>query len=236
MINQKCSLVLHDLYSYDVVSCFPTVLGKQFYDFGEIDLDNKQERSIFLGKQQKDNQGLSQFLIKSAESLVKFYLEENNLTDDEIITTQRDGFIVTKLLDNDDEYIEMKLREFIDFMVISVDREKFLYTEGEDIIVKGMPYFYDGLLVFYKLFTKLNFYNKSALFEQLEQIKKAVLTYEDITPFLIPRDETSFVVITYKGNVQVKDPDYIDPKSIDRPKYFNHFFRGFVRSIYLECY
>jgi hypothetical protein len=130
----------------------------------------------------------------------------------------------------------MKMREFIDFLVISIDREKFLYLVDDEVIVKGMPYYYDGLQVFYKMFAKLNFYNKSMLFEQLEQIKKAIFQQEDIKPFLIPRDETSFIVITYKGNIQIKDPDFVSPKSIDRQKYFDHFFRGFLRSIFIECY
>ena len=236
MINSKCSLLLHDLYSYDIQSAYPTILGKQFYDFDGIDLNNKTERSIFIGKQQKGNEGLAQFLVKSADSLVTFYLTENNMNEDEIISTQRDGFIVTRLLDNDDQFINMKLREFIDFLIISVDRQKFLYLVGDEVTIKGMPYYYDGLKIFYNMFAKLNFYNKSILFEQIEHIKQTILTIEDVTPFLIPRDETSFIVITYKGNIEVKDPDFISPKSIDRVKYFNHFFRGFLRSIFLECY
>jgi len=236
MINEKCSLLLHDLYGYDIVSCYPQILAKQFYNFEDVDLDNKTERSIFIGKKQIGNQNLSQFLIKSAESLVSFYLQENNITDNEIIATQRDGFIITRLLDTDDDFVEMKLREFIDFLIISPDRKTFMYLEDGEIQVKGVPYYYDALQVFYKKFVNLNFYNKSALFEQMEQIKNMILTYEDVTPFLIPRDETSFVVSTYSGNVEVKDPDFIDPKSIDRKKYFNHFIKGFLGSIYLECY
>ena len=159
-----------------------------------------------------------------------------SLEEDEIIATQRDGFIVTRLLNNDDQFIEMKLREFIDYLVISTDRQKFLFLEDGKIVIKGMPYYYDGLQVFYKLFANLNFYNKSALFEQMEQIKKAVLTCEDVEPYLIPRDENSFVVSTYKGNIEVKDPDFVSPATIDRKKYFNHFFKGFLGAIYLECY
>jgi hypothetical protein len=236
MINETCPLVLHDLYSYDIVSAYPTILSKQFYDFKDVDLDNKSERSIFLGKQQKGNQGLSQFLMNSADNLVKFYLQENNMQENEIISTQRDGFIVTRLLDNDDEFINMKLREFIDFMVISLDRRKTLYIEGGDVVIKGMPYYYDGLQKFYKLFANLNFYDKSNLFSQLNHIKETVLTCQEVMPYLIPQDENSYIVTTYKGNLEIKDPDYVDPKTIDRVKYFNHFIKQFLSAIYLECY
>jgi hypothetical protein len=236
MINQTCSLILHDLYGYDIVSAYPTILGKQFYDFKDIDLDNKTERNIFIGTQQRGNQNLSQFLIKSAESLVDFYLLENELNEDEIIATQRDGFIVKKILKNDDQFIDMKLREYIDFLLISPDREKYLYLSDDEIIVKGMPFYYDGLQIFYRLFSKLNFYDKSVLFEQLNQIKNQILFCEDVKPFLIPRDEESFIVITFKGNLEVKDPDFVSITSIDRYKYYQHFFKGFLGSVYLECY
>jgi len=236
MINETCPLLLHDVYGYDIVSAYPTILKKQFYDFKDVDLDNKAERNIFIGTQQRGNENLSQFLIKSADSLVSFYLLENNVTDKEIISTQRDGFIITKLLDTNDDFVEMKLREYIDLLVISTDRKKFLYLVDDEIKVKGVPYYYDGLQTFYKMFAKLNFYNKSVLFEQMEQIKNAVLNCKDVKPFLIPKDETSFIVSTYTGKIEVKDPDFIDPDTIDRKKYFNHFIKGFLGAIYLECY
>lgn len=236
MISQSCSLIQHDLYSYDIVSAYPTILGKQFYNFDGVDLDNKTERSMFIGNKQKNNSGLSQFLIKSANSLVTFYLNENNVLDDEIISTQRDGFILTRLLDNDDQFIDMKLREIIDFLIISIDRENFIYFADGEIHIKGVPYYYDGLKIFYNMFSNLNFYNKNILFEQMENIKHAIFNIDDVTPFLIPKDENSFIVITYKGNIEVKDPDFISTKSIDRSKYFNHFFSGFLKSLFIECY
>ena len=235
MINSTCPLVLHNLYEYDIQSAYPTILNKQFYDFKDIYLENKVYRSIFIGKQQKNNEGLSQFLINSADNLVRFYLQENNISDDEIITSQRDGFIIKKLLDNNDEFINMKFRGFIDLLVISIDRTKYLYFKGDEVIVKGMPYYYDKINIFYDMIKSLNFYNKKVLFQQLNHIKDLVYTTEDITPFLIPGDN-SFIVITYKGNLQIKDPDYIDIKTIDRDKYFNHYLQGFIRSIFIESY
>ena len=48
-ISEKCPLIMRDLYYYDIVAAFPTIMGKQFYDFKNIDLDNKEERSKFVG-------------------------------------------------------------------------------------------------------------------------------------------------------------------------------------------
>ena len=55
MINQTCPLVLRDLYYYDIVAAFPTIVQKQDYDFGNVDLSNKQERNMFIGKEQINN-------------------------------------------------------------------------------------------------------------------------------------------------------------------------------------
>ena len=52
MINQTCSLILKDLYFYDVVSAFPTIMNNVNYNFKDIDLDNKTERNIFIGLEQ----------------------------------------------------------------------------------------------------------------------------------------------------------------------------------------
>lgn len=236
MINTDCSLILKDLYSYDVVAAYPTILSKQHYDFNGIDLDNKTERNIFIGKQQVGNENLSTFLLESIDSLVKYYLQENNVADEDVITIQRDGFIIKKMLENNDEFIGMKLREYIDFLILTPDRKKFLYLSDGKIVVKGMPYYYDELDKVYQMFSNLSFYNKSLLFEQMENIKKAILQNQNKKLFLIPKEETSFIVLTYKGDIEIKDPDMIALSSIDKMRYYNHFIRDFLQSIYLECY
>lgn len=236
MISLKSSLLLQSLYSYDIVSAYPTILQKQYYDFNDIDLDNKKDRNIFIGTRQKDNENLSSFLIKSAESLISYYLIENNVSEDEIIITQRDGFIITKLLDFDDDFIDMKYRGFIDFLIISDDRKKYLYLMDDEIVVKGMPFYYDSLHIFYDLFKNLNFYDKSILFSQLENIKKNVLNSQNKKAFLIPKNEQLYNVITYKKIIEIKDPDYISIEDIDRKRYFEHYINCFLKSIFLECY
>jgi len=236
MISTTCSLIVRDLYSYDIVSAYPSILSNQHYDFKGIDLDNKSERSIFLGKQQIGNENLSSFLMESVDSLVKFYLLENNITDDEVISTQRDGFIIKRMLENNDEFIEMKYRGFIDFLIITPDRQKFLYCSDNEITVKGISHYYKELDSVYKLFANLNFYDKSALFGQMENIKNTILQSNNKNLFMIPKDGTSFMVSTLTGDIEIKDPEYISIDQIDKNKYFNHFFKEFLNSIYLETY
>ena len=236
MINPSCSLIVRDAYFYDIQSAYPQILGQQFYDFKDIDLENKTERSIFLGKQQIGNNNLSEFLLESVDNLVKYYLTENNISDDDIIVTQRDGFIIKRMLDNNDEFIEMKFREFIDVLILSTDRKKFLYCSDGKVTVKGVPHYYPALDKVFNLFNNLNFYDKSILFNQLDSIKQTILKSEDKSLFLIPRDEKKFIISTFTGDIMISDPDLISINKIDKLKYYNHFIKDFLGSVYIECY
>lgn len=236
MINQTCPLLLKDVYSYDIQAAYPSILSKQNYNFKDINLNDKTERSIFLGKQQIDNSNLSEFLTESVNSLVRYYLQENNVSEEETITIQKDGFIITKMLNITDEFITMQFREMIDFLIITPDRKKFLYSSNDKITVKGISFYYSELNKIYQMFSCLNFYEKSMLFGQMENIKNQVLQSDDKSLFLIPKDEKSFIVSTYKGNIEIKDPDMISLSDINKNQYFDHFFKEFLQSIFLENY
>lgn len=235
-INQKCALILRDLYSYDIRAAYPTILSKQFFDFGDIDLENKEERSTFIGKKQFGNENLSSFLMSSADNLVKFYLKENNILDDEVIVVQRDGFILTKCLDNNDEFIQMELRDMIDCMIISLDRQQYLTCSGGKIDVKGISHYYEYLNKIYEMFANLNFYNKTILFDQMDSIKQEVLNSQDKKLFMIPTDDASWIVITHKENLVTKDPDVIAMSKINKSRYFDHYFKPFLDSIFVQTY
>lgn len=234
MINSDCSLILRDLYSYDIRAAHPSILMAQHFDFNGTDTENKVERNIFIGKSQINNSNLSEFLNESVTSLMKFYFLENNISEDEIVTIQKDGCILKRMLDNNDEFIPLEYRGFIDFLIITPDRQKFLYCSDGKIIVKGVPHYYEALDSVYQMFANLNFYDKSILFEQMENIKNAILQSSNKKLFMIPRDEFSFAISTYTGNVEVKDADYISITQIDKNKYFAHFIKDFLNSIYLE--
>jgi len=234
MINQTCSLILKDLYSYDIQSAYGSIMSSHNYDFKDTDLENKEDRSIFIGKQQIGNENLSSFLMESVDNLVRFYLKENHILESEIIVTQRDGFIIKKMLENNDEFIEMKFRGFIDFLIIAPDRQKYLYSSDGNITVKGVSDRYDDIDKIYQRFSNLCFYNKSILFDQMEQIKQVIINSQDKKMFMIPKDST-FLVFTYKGITEIKDQDLISIDSIYKLKYFNHFFKDFLTSVFLEC-
>jgi hypothetical protein len=210
-------------------------MQSQNYDFQNIDLTNKEERNIFIGKEQRNNKYLSSFLNQSISSLVDYYLTINKIDSDDIIFRQKDGFILRKPLVISDQFIEMKLRSFISLMFVSLDRTRMLYFDDfGDLVVKGVKYYYKKLDDIYNMMYNLNFYNLKILFQQLAYIKNKVLTCDDISFYGIDIGDGKYVFLTKTGTLTVRDFDFVDMKSIDRLKYFNVYFKPFIDSVFLE--
>lgn len=235
-INENCNLVIKDAYSYDIKSAYPTIMGNMNWDFKNVDLDNKAERNIAIGKSQIGNENLSSFLMKSADNLVDFYLKNNGIEPEEIIVTQRDGFIITKMLHNIDEFIEMKFRGLIDFIVISLDRTKYLAVSGFDIDVKGVPHKYDALDEIYEMFANLNFYDKKALFSQMQTIKETILNSQNKQLFMIPKEDKFVVETKTLGAIEVSGEAIFSIDDVLKEKYYTFFIKDFLDSIFLEFY
>ena len=223
------------MFYYDVVSAFPTILQQQHYNFDGIDLSNKEERNIFIGKQQRDNKNLSSFLNNSVSSIVDYYLTVNEVDEDEIIFRQKDGFILTRKLLVNNQFIEMKLRKIITMMIISPDRSKMIYFDDlGDLEVKGVRYYYPRLNDIYSMIYSINFYDKKMMFQQLQYLKNRVIYNDDIMFYGIKKDEKTYIFVTKTGTITVHDIDFVDPDTIDRQKYFDFYFKPFIDSIYLE--
>lgn len=234
MINENCELILRDLYYYDVVSAFPTIMQSQHYDFKDVDLKNKEERNIFIGKEQRDNKYLSSFLNESISSLVDYYLTINKISDDNIIYRQKDGFILRQPLAISNQFIEMKLRSILTIMIITPDRQKMLYfDEFGELSVRGVRYYYKRLDEIFKMLYQLNFYKPKELFEQLSYIKNKIINNSDISFYGIEED-SKYTFMTKNGTITVRNLDFIDPDVVDRHKYFNAYFKPFFDSIFLE--
>lgn len=236
MINQNCPLILHDLYYYDIVSAFPTIMSAQNYDFGNVDLNNKEERNIFIGKEQLKNQNLSSFLNESVKDLTDFYLQYNEINDDDVIFRQKDGFIITKMLAKNDLYIEMKLRHMLTLLFIDINRQSMIYfDENNNIEIKGVRHYYDALKPIYEKFFNLDFYNKKTLSLQLKDIKDSIILSKDKYLFGINDDDIKYTFIL-KNQKQIKtyDVDFVDIDEIDKNKYFNYYFKPFLDAIFIE--
>lgn len=239
MINQNCSLVLRDLYYYDIVSAFPTLMKQQNYDFKDVDINDKEQRNLFIGKQQIGNQNLSGFLNESVKDLTDFYLQYNEIDDKDVIFRQKDGFILTKMLTFDNSFVEMKLRHMISIMIIDIKREKYItFDEDNNLSVKGVRHYYHRLDEIYKMFLDLNFYDIDILCTQLQNIKNIVLNQKDISFYGIEDEDDVGMLFIYKNgkNILTRDIDFIEPNKIDRNKYFDFYFKPFIDSIFMEVF
>jgi len=236
MINQKCPLVLHDLYYYDIVSAFPTIMQNQNFNFGNIDLTNKQERNTFIGKQQIKNKNLSGYLNDSVKYLTDFYLQYNEIDDEDVIFRQKDGFILKTLLPKNNLYIEMSLRHTLPLLYIDTKREGMLYfDETDELYVKGVRYYYEKLDEIYSKFLNLDFYDTRTLCIQLQDIKDSVVNSNDKLLFGINGDDVQYTFILKNGKkVRTYDPDFVELDEIDKYRYFNHYFKPFTDSVFIE--
>lgn len=236
MINKSCNLVLQDLYLYDFKSAYPRILDSINWNFEGIDLDNKYDRNIAIGLAQKGNENLSSFLMSTVENLLQFYISENGVEDKDIIVTQRDGFILNKCLHNTTEFLELDLREHIQLMIITPDRKKYLTVSDQGVTVKGMRNKYDALDIVYSMFSSLNFYNKKILFRQLNNIKTSVLNNDNKEFYMIELDGKFVIRTKSYGNLIVANSSVFTLKDIDTNKYYDHYFREFCESVFLEFY
>jgi hypothetical protein len=233
-INDKCSLVLNHLYFYDFKSCYPTLLKNIGYEF-ESDLNNKLERNIEIGLLQKENRQVYEFLSTSADSLISYYLEENNVSEKNIILTQKDGFIIKEEIKNSSDFMKLDLREIIDTMIITPDRKKYIWWNENKMDVKGVVNFYSGLLEVFNLFKKMTFCNKQMLFKQMEYIKKYMFEQTGKEFFVIDKDGVK-IIQTNAGPVKINSLDSFAIENVNKKKYFDHYFKEFLDAIYLTYY
>lgn len=245
-INETCPLIMRDLYYYDIVAAFPTLMKRQFYDFKNVSIENKEERSKFVGIQQIDNPQLSSFLNESVKNLLDYYIRINEIKPEDIVFRQKDGFISTKKLLDNKNFVELKMRKMLSLLIIDPHRSALLYFDDfGDISVKGVPYQYKALEKLYSKIYNFNFYDSKLLMSQMEYLKQSILnaTEENVSNYAIDRvvtrnDKKTYTEYTFlmKDNksLTVKDMDYINPKKIDTWKYFRHYFKNFFDSIYLE--
>jgi hypothetical protein len=232
-INVLSPLFLTDLYFYDIRSCYYEIAKSAYYDLEGIDKDDKTKRNIALGMKQVDNENFQKYLQESADSIIDYYLFENGVEPEEIIVRQRDGFILTRLLDDNKSMMKIEFREHIHYMIITLDRKKFLTTSDQGVTIKGMPNNYPGIEKVYNMFSKLNIYNKKGLFRQLDKIKNYVLTSDDIDLYIIEKNNKRLLITERMGVVELKTGNYIT-KGIDRKKYYNLYIKEFVNSLILN--
>ncbi len=231
-INIQSPLFLTDLYFYDIRSCYYEIAKSAYYDLGGIDKDDKVERNIALGKEQIGNENFQKYLQESADSIIDYYLFTNGIQHEEIVVRQRDGFILTRMLHDNDSMMKIDFREHISFMIITPDRKKFLTVSDDDVSVKGVPNNYPGMETVYEKFKFLNIYNKKSLFRQLNKLKGFVLSCEDIGVFAIDKNDKKLIITNHYGVLELRKGSY-STNTVDKQRYYDLYLKEFVESLIL---
>ena len=236
-LNKTSPFILHDLYFYDIKSCYYQLSQTINFEMSEVvDINNKQERNIALGKEQIDNPDLQKFFQETTEGIVDYYLYMNGILEDEIVLRQRDGFIITKMLSDNSSIMKLDFREFINFMIISLDRKKYMTISSDGVTIKGMPNQYPGIHKVYDKFKNLNFYNKKVLFKQLKKLKEWFLEEQDLSLFSIDKADKKIIITKKFGLLEIKPGIKIDTNSVDRHKYYELYLKDFIDPIFLYFY
>ena len=150
-INKNCRLFLNNVYSYDVRSCHYNILKSLNLDISNIDKENKLTRNIQIGKLMGENPKLTTIIRSTVTSLIDEYILRNKISNDNIIVRQYDGFMTTKPLSiTTDQYLPIELQTIFAVFIISLDRTKFIATDGNKISLKGIAYRYEEMDKIYK--------------------------------------------------------------------------------------
>lgn len=236
--NKNSKLFIRNVFSYDIPACHYQVVKKLGLDISKLNENDKTQRNIQIGLMMRDNPKLVNVIRKTTESIIDEYLTRNNLTNDDLIIRQYDGFLTQKSLKITSLSIPIELKDTFTNMIISFDRKMYI-AKGNKIVIKGMPRKYDGINNIIEKIVGLDFINKDVIFSSLQKIKDEFFSTEDPRIFSIPvsddKDKCNIIVKKY-GEIEVSKGilDSMDIDDIDKRKYYEFYIMPFTKSIILE--
>lgn len=237
-INKNCRLFLNNVYSYDISSCHYNILKKLNLDISNIEKEDKTKRNIQIGKMMRDNPKLTSILRTTTESLIDEYILRNKISNDNIIVRQYDGIMTTKpLAITIDQYLPIDLQTIFSVFIISIDRTKFIATDGNKISLKGISNRYEEMDKIYKKILFSNFANKNSLFNSLQEIKEKVLNSSNARLYSIPVGGNKYnIFLKQYGQFEISETliKVLETSDIDKEKYFNYYLQPFFDSIAVE--
>lgn len=238
-INPRVKLVLRDVYLYDIKSCHFTILKKLGYDVSSIEREDKIKRNIQIGYILRDNPNITTILRKTTESLVDEFILRNHIKDEEIISRQYDGLILTKPVHIVNQYIDFGLRDIYQKFIISFDRSSYIALNNNNkTIIKGVSNRYDLMDQYYSKLLKINFLNKTSIFKSIENIKNEIINCENPELFCIPSTKDGKYEIYLLGYNKMEISETVvrmmDTDDVDKELYFIKYLEQFVKSIIIE--
>jgi hypothetical protein len=238
-INENVRLVSHDIQSYDIPACHYTILKNHGFDVSHLDKGNKLERNIAIGKMMRENSRITKLLRETTTLIIDDFITQNNIKDDDIVIRQYDGILLKRTVHKTEigNYL-VEHRNSFDVFVCSIKRNSYIAHDATRNVskIKGVPYRYDKMDTIFKKICLINFAKKTAVFRGLQRIKDEIMTTKDTSLFAIPIKERFRIYLKGYGEIEVTKPTLkiMDPKDIDRQKYFDFYIAPFTKSVVLE--
>lgn len=236
-INERCKLVLNNIYLYDIESCHYNILESLGYDVSNIDKSDKTKRNIQIGYLMKKYPNLINILRKITEATVNDFILRNKIIDGDIITRQYDGLLLSpiKILDHE---TSLKLRDVYTNFIISSDRTSYLAINNKnEIIAKGISNKYNQINNFYSKLLKINFISKESIFRSLQRIRDELINNEDPEIFCIQTSDQYYEINLLKyGKMKISETviQMIDCDDVNKEFYFDKYLKPFFDSIVIE--
>jgi len=136
-----------------------------------------------------------------------------------------------------DQYLPIDLQTIFSVFIISLDRTKFIATDGNKISIKGIPNRYQEIDNIFKKILFINYANKNSIFVSLQNIKDEILTSQNPKLYCIPSGEEKYnIFLKQYGQFEISETliNILDTSDIDKERYFNHYFKSFFDSIAIE--
>jgi len=238
-INDKCQLFLRDVYLYDISSCHYSILEKSSFDVSFLEKDDKTKRNIQIGLLMKENPKFTSLLRNTTNSIINEYISINKLKDEEIVTRQYDGIIVTRPLEVTKLNLPLDFRTHILIFISSFNRNSYISYDGNKTSIKGISNRYNAIdSLYHQFLSQTNFLNKSSVFKQLQKLKNVFLQTKNIKLFCMPSNDDNSFVVYFKEFEDIKiskqTAKIIDVNDINREWYFNFYIKPFAQSLVLE--
>lgn len=231
------NLIISDVYEYDIVACHYYLLKNIGWDLSSIPFENKIERNIQIGLLQKDNPKLARYLLENTEGIIQYYIEQNNLTSNDIILRVRDGIYTTVLLRDNTSSLNLELRGMISKMIMTLDRKKYMMIKSSgEVSVKGIPNKpIDNS--FYDLFRNLNFSNKTSLVRGIENLRQFIFKSKNVKWFVFKSEDSYIVPIIGVGEIKVLKSglENIDVDEINKKVIWEEYVWPFIQPILIYC-
>lgn len=236
-INERCKLVLNNIYLYDIESCHYNILESLGYDVSNIDKNDKTKRNIQIGYLMRKYPNLINILRKITEATVNDFILRNKIVDSDIITRQYDGLLLNpiKILDQD---TSLKLRDVYINFIISSDRSSYIAINNKnEITAKGIANKYNQIESFYSKLLKINFLSKESIFRSLQRIRDELINNDNPEIFCVPIDDQYYEINLLKyGRMKISETviQMIDCDDVNKEIYFDKYLKQFFDSIVIE--